>query len=56
MFVDYKNRLKNIHIKNEFYFKDENTKEDYDICPDDLVDTLLDMDTDNERRSYVIVS
>ena len=39
-----------------FKFKDENTNQDYDICPDDLVDTLLDMDTDNERRLYVIVS
>ena len=38
------------------YFKDENSKEDYDICADDLVDSLLDMDTDNERKQIVLVS
>ena len=45
-------------VKNkEFYFiKEENSKEDYDICPDDLVDSLLDMDTDTERKQLVLVS
>ena len=38
------------------FFKDENSKEDYDICPDDLVDSLLDMETDSERKQLVLVN
>ena len=42
-------------MKQKINKQDENTKEDYDICPDDLVDSLLDMDTDNERKLHVLV-
>lgn len=43
-------------LKNLFDIKDDNTKEDHDICPDDLVDILLDMDSDSERKFHLIVS
>ena len=43
-------------LKYLFEIKDDNTKEDHDICPDDLVDTLLDMDLDEERRFHLLVS
>jgi protein phosphatase 1 regulatory subunit 14B len=40
-------------LKHLFNIKDEN-KEDYDICADDLVDNLLDMDTDHERKFHIL--
>ena len=43
-------------LKYLFEIKDDNTKEDHDICPDDLVDSLLDMDSDDERRFHLLVS
>lgn len=41
-------------LKLLFQIKEENVKEDYEICPDDLVDTLLDIDEDEERASEII--
>lgn len=41
-------------LKTLFQIKEENTKEDYEICPDDLVDTLLDIDSDEDRTIEVI--
>jgi len=42
-------------LKLLFQIKDENMKEDYEICPDDLVDTLLDIDTDEDRTIEIFV-
>lgn len=41
-------------VKNLFSANDDNSKEDYDICADDLVDNLLDMESDNERRYFIL--
>lgn len=41
-------------LKSLFQIKEENTKEDYEICPDDLVDTLLDIDSDEDRTIEII--
>lgn len=41
-------------LKLLFDVSDENSKEDYDICPDDLVDSLLDVDSDSERKSIIL--
>lgn len=42
-------------VKNLFSINDDNSKEDYDICADDLVDNLLDMDSDTERKYFILV-
>ena len=42
-------------LKVLFQIKEDDTKEDYEICPDDLVDTLLDIDSDEDRSLEVIV-
>lgn len=41
-------------LKTLFQIKEDNTKEDYEICPDDLVDTLLDIDSDEDRTIEII--
>ncbi len=42
-------------LKLLFQVKDENIKDDYEICPDDLVDTLLDIETDEDRTIEIFV-
>lgn len=50
-------------LKVEFWIDDklkvlyngnDSSNDDYEICPDDLVDSLLDFDSDSERKSYII--
>ncbi|CAF0721142.1 unnamed protein product [Brachionus calyciflorus] len=41
-------------LKYLYNITDDDTKEDYDICADDLVDSLLDMDTDEERQYHIM--
>ncbi|RNA16900.1 phosphatase 1 regulatory subunit 14B [Brachionus plicatilis] len=41
-------------LKFLFDISDDDTKDDYDICADDLVDSLLDMDTDKEREYHIL--
>lgn len=43
-------------LKCLFNIKDENKDDEYDICADDLVDTLLDLDTDHERKFHILVN
>lgn len=37
-------------------FQDDSTQDEHDQCPEDLIDCLLDMDNDTERRRFLIVS
>jgi len=42
-------------LKYLYEITDDITNEDYDINPDDLVDNLLDIETDGERKMFVLV-
>ena len=43
-------------LKYLYEVTDDINNEDYDINPDDLVDNLLDIETDHERKMFVLVS
>lgn len=42
-------------LKYLYEITDDITNEDYDINPDDLVDNLLDIESDSERKMFVLV-
>ncbi|CAF0971705.1 unnamed protein product [Rotaria sordida] len=37
-----------------YNIKDDSSQEDHDQCPEDLIDCLLDMDNESERRRFLI--
>ena len=43
-------------LKYLYEITDDLNNEDYDINPDDLVDNLLDIESDNDRKLFVLVS
>ncbi|CAF2484399.1 unnamed protein product [Rotaria sp. Silwood2] len=41
-------------LRSLYDIKDESSQEDHDHCPGDLIDSLLDIDNDPQRRSFLL--
>ena len=47
-----------VHSRNlpaDFFSQDECSPDDHDHCPGDLIDSLLDIDDESERRTFLLV-
>ena len=47
-----------LHSHSEFFFlfEDDNSDDDHNHCPGDLIDSLLDIDDEFNRRQFLFVS
>ncbi|CAF1613460.1 unnamed protein product [Adineta ricciae] len=41
-------------LRSLYDIKDDNSEDDHDHCPGDLIDSLLDMDDESERRLFLL--
>jgi hypothetical protein len=54
---DIKVNLNDKSFFNQYeFFKDDNSEGDHEHCPGDLIDSLLDIDDESERRVLLLVS
>ncbi len=48
--------IKQILLINIIYIQDDSSQKEHDQCPEDLIDSLLDIDNDSQRRTFLLVS
>ncbi|CAF1526311.1 unnamed protein product [Rotaria magnacalcarata] len=41
-------------LRSLYDIKDDNPQEDHDHCPGDLIDSLLDIDSESQRRTFLL--